>query len=140
LGALAQPGQVFALVGPLGAGKTRWAQGFGLGLDVPADVVINSPTFTFVNQYEGRLTLYHIDLYRLTNAPEAETLALDDYFYGDGVCIVEWANRITTALPPERLEVELYHLEETKRRIVMRACGSAYGKMLDQFRDQVFKS
>ena len=139
LGTLAQPGQVIALSGDLGAGKTRWAQGFGRGLGVPAAEIINSPTFTFINQYQGRLTYYHIDVYRLTDAAEAETLGLDDYFYGAGVCLIEWADRIRDLLPPERLEIELYYMEETKRRIVMRAYGAEYDELLAAFKKLAFK-
>ena len=140
LGALVKPGQVIALLGDLGSGKTRWAQGFGEGLEVAGDEVINSPTFTFINQYQGRLVYYHIDLYRLTTAAEAETLALEDYFYGEGVCLIEWANRIQSLLPSERLEVELQYLGETKRRVVMRAFGESYQELLAAFKRAAFRS
>lgn len=139
LGALVQAGQVVAMMGDLGTGKTRWAQGFGEGLEVPADEVISSPTFTFINQYQGRLVYYHIDLYRLTTVEEAETLGLEDYFYGDGVCLIEWADRIQTILPPEHLEVELHYLGETKRRVIMRAFGEEYKELLAAFKAFAFK-
>lgn len=138
LGQLAQPGHVIALLGDLGAGKTRLAQGFGEGLDVPADEVINSPTFTFVNQYQGRLEFYHIDAYRLDDGAEAETLGLDDYFYGDGVSLIEWANRITDSLPDDRLEIEIHHLNDTKRRIVVRAFGEEHHHLLQAFKTSAF--
>ena len=139
LGTLVQSGQLIALIGDLGVGKTRWAQGLGIGLDVPSDEVINSPTFTFINQYQGRLTYYHIDVYRLADVREAETLGLEDYFYGDGVCLIEWANRIEPILPPERLEVELGYLEETKRRVIIRAYGQEYEYLLASFKKLAFK-
>jgi tRNA threonylcarbamoyladenosine biosynthesis protein TsaE len=138
LGKLVQAGQIVALLGDLGTGKTRLAQGFGEGLDVLPDEVINSPTFTFVNQYQGRLTYYHIDLYRLTNATEAETLGLDDYFFGDGVCLIEWADRLAATIPPDRLEIELYHLNDTKRRIVVRAYGVEHSELLEAFKSATF--
>ncbi len=138
LGKLAQAGQVIALLGDLGAGKTRLAQGFGVGLDVSADEVINSPTFTLINEYQGRLPFYHVDLYRLSEAVEAETLGLDDYFYGDGVTLIEWANRLGDSLPPEHLEIELHHLDETKRRIVIRAFGAEYIELLERFKKATF--
>jgi len=138
LGELVQPGQVIALTGDLGTGKTRWAQGMGAGLDVPTGDIINSPTFTFINQYQGRLPYYHIDLYRLASVEEAETLGLEDYFYGDGVCLIEWANRIQPVLPAERLEIELYFLAETKRRVVMRAYGEEYRALLIAFKKRAF--
>ncbi|MFQ5577843.1 MAG: tRNA (adenosine(37)-N6)-threonylcarbamoyltransferase complex ATPase subunit type 1 TsaE, partial [Anaerolineae bacterium] len=138
LGALAQPGHIIALLGNLGTGKTRLAQGFGSGLGVPDDEVINSPTFTFINQYRGRLTLYHIDLYRLNSPLEAQTLGLDDYLFGNGVCLIEWADRLGDALPAERLEVELYYLHETKRRVVMRARGPEHSNLLKTFAGAAF--
>lgn|GEM_PF-46518 len=134
LGTLAVPTEVIALTGDLGAGKTRFAQGFGRGLGVPADEVINSPTFTLINQYQGRLTCYHIDLYRLTTEAEAETLGLDDIFYADGVCLVEWADRIPTELPADRVEIELHHLGETERKITVRAIGSQFIAQVKQLK------
>lgn len=131
LGKRAQRGQIITLLGDLGAGKTRFAQGFGTGLGVPDDVVINSPTFTLINQYEGRLTCYHIDLYRLSDASEAETLGLDDFLYGDGVSLIEWANRLGEDLPASRLEIELIYLDEDERRLEINAFGEAYFALLD---------
>ena len=139
LGQLVQAGQVIALLGELGSGKTRLVQGFGAGLGVPADEVINSPTFTFINEYRGRLPCYHIDLYRLTTPAEAETLGLDDLLHGDGVCIIEWADRLGDALPAERLEITFHYLSETKRRLVMRACGKEYSTLLKTFKDTAFR-
>ena len=138
LGKLVKAGQIIALLGDLCAGKTRPAQGFGAGLGVPADEVINSPTFTLINEYQGRLPFYHVDLYRLSKAVEAETLGLDDYFYGEGVTLIEWANRLGNSLPPERLEIELHHLSETKRRITIRACGPEHTELLKQFKKSAF--
>ena len=139
LGTLVQPGQVIALIGDLGTGKTRWAQGFGLGLQVPSEEVINSPTFTFINQYQGRLPLYHIDLYRLWDDAEADTLGLEDFFYGDGVCLIEWADRVRSRLPAERLEIELFYIQDTKRRVVIRALGREYLRLLTSFKKLAFK-
>lgn len=131
LGKVAQRGQIITLLGDLGAGKTRFAQGFGTGLGIPDDVVINSPTFTLINQYEGRLTCYHIDLYRLTDAAEAETLGLDDFLYGDGVSLIEWAHRLGEDLPAKRLEVELVYLDENERRLDITAFGEEYLALLN---------
>ncbi|MFQ5610741.1 MAG: tRNA (adenosine(37)-N6)-threonylcarbamoyltransferase complex ATPase subunit type 1 TsaE [Anaerolineae bacterium] len=136
LGQLLRGGEVLALIGQLGTGKTRWAQGVALGLDI--DDVVNSPTFTLVNEYEGRLPFYHIDLYRLAAAAEALTFGLDDYLYGHGVCVIEWADRAPALLPAERLEVELHHLQRTKRRLVLRPRGSAYAELLQQFKEVAF--
>jgi tRNA threonylcarbamoyladenosine biosynthesis protein TsaE len=91
LGELMQAGDVILLEGELGAGKTAFTQGIGLGLGVSA--TINSPTFTILKEYEGRLPLYHFDLYRLDEPDELYELGFEDYFRGEGVCVVEWAER-----------------------------------------------
>src|SRR5215831_14773745 len=91
LGELARAGDVILLEGALGAGKTALTQGIGLGLGIAA--TINSPTFTILKEYEGRLPLYHFDLYRLDEPDELYELGFEDYFRGDGVCVVEWAER-----------------------------------------------
>lgn len=96
----AQPGQIFALSGDLGTGKTVFAKGFaqGLGIDEP----VSSPTFTILQIYEeGRLPLYHFDVYRIEDPEEMEEVGLDEYLEGDGVCLIEWAERIEEMLPAE---------------------------------------
>ncbi|MBI2886398.1 MAG: tRNA (adenosine(37)-N6)-threonylcarbamoyltransferase complex ATPase subunit type 1 TsaE [Chloroflexi bacterium] len=124
LGALARPGDVLLLQGPLGTGKTCLTQGLarGLGVTVP----VTSPTFILVNQYAGRLTLYHVDLYRIEAVAEAMDLGLDDYFFGEGVCAVEWPERAPAAMPPEHLLVTLEHAGEQERRLTLQAAGSRY--------------
>ena len=100
----AQPGQVYALIGDLGVGKTVFTKGFarGLGIDEP----VSSPTFTILQIYEeGRLPLYHFDVYRIEEPEEMEEVGFDDYIYGDGVCLIEWANRIEDILPDETIYV-----------------------------------
>lgn len=91
LGALLAPGDVVLLEGELGAGKTALTQGIGAGLGVPG--VINSPTFTILKEYMGRIALYHFDLYRIESPDEVYALGFDDYFAGEGACVVEWAER-----------------------------------------------
>lgn len=91
LGALLQPGDMLLLTGDLGAGKTTLTQGIGAGLGVKG--VINSPTFTLLKEYEGRLPLYHFDLYRIESPDEVYSLGFEDYFQTDGVSVVEWAER-----------------------------------------------
>ena len=104
LGKAAQAGTVFTLTGDLGAGKTVFAQGLadGLGITEP----INSPTFTIVQVYEeGRLPFYHFDVYRIGDVEEMEEIGYEDYFYGDGVCLVEWAELIGEILPQRRTQL-----------------------------------
>ena len=136
LARLLQPGDVLALVGDLGSGKTRWVQGVCRGLEVTDPVV--SPSFTLVNEYQGHWPVYHIDLYRLAEASEALTFGLEDYLYGSGICLIEWADRAQDLLPAAYLTIELYHLEETKRRVVLRPHGARFVSLLDTFKEIAF--
>ncbi len=96
----ATPGMVLALIGDLGAGKTTLTQHIARGLGITQP--ITSPTFTLINEYrEGRIPLYHFDVYRLERSEELENLGYEDYFYGDGLCVVEWADKVLDYLPPE---------------------------------------
>ncbi|WP_422487099.1 tRNA (adenosine(37)-N6)-threonylcarbamoyltransferase complex ATPase subunit type 1 TsaE [Gudongella sp. DL1XJH-153] len=103
LGELVEPGDVICLNGDLGAGKTTLSKSIGLGMGV--DDYITSPTFAIINEYEGRHPLYHFDVYRLNNGEELFDLGVEDYFYGKGVCLIEWAENIEEFLPENRLEV-----------------------------------
>ncbi len=97
----AQPGDIFCLSGDLGVGKTVFAQGFARGLAIPDSEYIASPTFAIVNVYEeGRLPLYHFDVYRIGDADEMEDTGYEQYFFGQGVCLVEWAALIAELIPP----------------------------------------
>lgn len=99
------PGMVIALDGELGAGKTRFSQAFAKAMGVSS--VVNSPTFTLIKEYEGmKYPLYHMDVYRV-NMTEAEELGLDEYFYGDGVTLVEWASHISELLPTDHLAIRI---------------------------------
>ena len=106
LGEKAYKGQVFTLVGDLGVGKTVFSKGVAKGLGVIEP--ISSPTFTIVQVYEdGRLPFFHFDAYRIEDASEMDEIGFDDYVYGDGVCLIEWANRIEEILPCKRTEVKI---------------------------------
>ena len=102
----AQNGQVYTLIGDLGVGKTVFTQGFATGLDI--DEPICSPTFTIVQEYDtGRLPFYHIDVYRICDIEEMDEIGYDDYVYGDGVCLIEWANLIEEILPEQYIQVTI---------------------------------
>ncbi|MCI8433865.1 MAG: tRNA (adenosine(37)-N6)-threonylcarbamoyltransferase complex ATPase subunit type 1 TsaE [Lachnospiraceae bacterium] len=106
LGEAAVPGEVYTLVGDLGAGKTVFTQGFAAGLGVTEPV--NSPTFTIVQIYEeGRMPFYHFDVYRIGDVEEMEEIGYQDCFYGEGVSMVEWANLIREILPPHYTRVTI---------------------------------
>jgi len=124
LGSLAQAGDLFLLVGGLGTGKTCLTQGIAWGLGIKG--YATSPSFVVINQYQGRLPLYHIDLYRLDTIAEIEDLGLEDYIYGSGVCVVEWAEKALSLLPEEHLLVEMSFLSDTERRIVLKPSGHRY--------------
>lgn len=126
LGERALPGQVYTLNGDLGAGKTLFAQGMGVGLGVKEPV--NSPTFTILQIYEtGRLPLYHFDVYRIRDWEEMEETGWEDFIYGRGVCLVEWAEKIRELLPGERIEIFLERDPKKgpeERRITVREVGA----------------
>ncbi|MCR5031856.1 MAG: tRNA (adenosine(37)-N6)-threonylcarbamoyltransferase complex ATPase subunit type 1 TsaE [Lachnospiraceae bacterium] len=106
LGNKALAGQVYTLIGDLGVGKTVFTQGFAAGLEI--DDYVNSPTFTIIQEYEdGRLPLYHFDVYRIGDVSEMDELGYEDYFYGDGVCLVEWADLVREVIPPEAIRIEI---------------------------------
>jgi tRNA threonylcarbamoyladenosine biosynthesis protein TsaE len=137
LGQLLSGGQVLCLTGELGTGKTCLIQGIGQGVGVAER--ITSPTFTLVNEYHGgRLTLYHVDLYRIVDAKAALTFGLDDYLYGDGVCAIEWAERVQDIWPEEYLYVGLRHIDETKRGLMLRGFGVDYERLVREFRHSAF--
>ena len=106
LGEAAVPGQVFTLTGDLGTGKTVFTQGFARGLGITEHV--NSPTFTIVQEYDGgRLPFYHFDVYRIGDIEEMDEIGYEDYFYGEGVCLIEWAELIEELLPVQRTAVRI---------------------------------
>ncbi len=116
LGEIAKPGDLIILSGGLGAGKTTITQFIGAGLKLPADCYITSPTFSLMHEYRGRLTLYHMDLYRLSSEEEIEELGFLDYIYGDGLTVIEWPDRLGSLLPDEYLEVKLEAGEDEDTR------------------------
>ena len=106
IGEAAKPGQVYTLNGDLGVGKTVFTQGVAAGLGITEPV--SSPTFTIVQVYEeGRLPFYHFDVYRIGDIEEMEEIGYDDYFFGEGICLIEWAELIRDILPEKRIEVTI---------------------------------
>ena len=103
LGEEATPGMIYRMNGDLGVGKTVFTKGFAVGLGVTDTV--NSPTFTIVQEYKGRLPFYHFDVYRIEEPEEMEEIGYEDYFFGDGVCMIEWAELIEELLPKEAVKI-----------------------------------
>lgn len=118
------PGDVLTLWGDLGAGKTFLARAIGRGLQVPPEIPITSPTFTFINEYDGRLHLYHLDLYRLTDPDELDTLPWREALYGSGAALIEWPERLGEALPEERIDIRIEIAGDESRTLTITAHGA----------------
>ncbi|MEK4731053.1 tRNA (adenosine(37)-N6)-threonylcarbamoyltransferase complex ATPase subunit type 1 TsaE [Paenibacillus sp. FSL L8-0641] len=132
LAAKAVPGTVIVLDGDLGAGKTAFSKAFASHLGVPG--IVNSPTFTLIKEYEGRLPLYHMDVYRISQ-DEAEDLGLDEYFYGTGVCLVEWGSIIPDILPEQRLHMYIETTDVGERLIHLTGYGEPYEQWCRSLRE-----
>lgn len=132
IGELALPGDNFLLVGGLGTGKTCLTQGIAWGLDIEEYAV--SPSFVVIRELHGRLPLYHIDFYRLDHLEEIAQLGLDDYLYGNGVCVVEWAEKGVSLLPLEHLLIEISYLSDTERSLKLKPSGKRYRQIVAQLK------
>jgi tRNA threonylcarbamoyladenosine biosynthesis protein TsaE len=118
-----KPGDVVCLYGELGAGKTHFVKGMAAGLGIDQDEV-HSPTFTLIHEYLGDLPLYHFDCYRMESPQEALEIGVEEYFYGDGICVIEWPERIETLIPPEAIRVSILAPDKNTRKFVIRKKGS----------------
>jgi tRNA threonylcarbamoyladenosine biosynthesis protein TsaE len=132
IGEVALAGDIFLLVGGLGAGKTCLTQGIAWGLGIKEYAV--SPSFVLVRELYGRLPLYHIDLYRLDRIEEILELGLDEYLYGSGVCVVEWAEKGLAMLPAEHLLIQISYLSDTERSFQLKPSGQRYREILEQLK------
>ena len=132
IGELALPGDIFLLVGRLGTGKTCLTQGIAWGLNIKEHAL--SPSFVIMRELYGRLPLYHIDLFRLDHVEEIEELGLDDYLYGKGVCVVEWAEKGLSVLPTEHLLIQIDYLSDTERSFKLEPRGKRYQELLTQLK------
>lgn len=137
LGKVLQQGDIICLTGDLGAGKTAFTKGIGEGLEVSE--FITSPTYTIINEYNGRIPLYHFDVYRLEGVEEMYELGYEEYFFGDGAVVVEWADIVKEIIPNERLWITILRgKEEDTREIIIEATGERYQtivKELEQHAD-----
>ena len=134
VGKRARPGDVYLLSGPLGAGKTCFTQGVAAGLGVEG--YVRSPTFVLMTRHQGRLTLHHIDLYRIGSPSEAWDLGLDEQLFGNGVCVIEWAERAEELLPEDALWLEIdYGGADDSREIIFDTASSRYEELLSQLEE-----
>jgi tRNA threonylcarbamoyladenosine biosynthesis protein TsaE len=130
------PGTVVALIGNLGAGKTRLVRAVAMAAGVDRRE-INSPTFVLVHEYDGRWPIYHFDTYRLQSADEFADLGAQEYFSGNGVCFVEWADRVAQVLPADHVRIEIETRDETGRVFHVSATGPASQQIVDCLRQQL---
>lgn len=130
IGRFLKPGDVVALVGELGTGKTQIIKGLAAGAGVGKPTYISSPSFTLINEYKGKVPFYHIDLYRLETEAEAVELGLEEYFQGRGMTMIEWADRIPSLLPNETLLIHIHYTGEHSRLIEILGKGKRYEELV----------
>lgn len=133
LGEVLESGDVVCLFGDLGAGKTSIAQGIAWGVGFPPEDYISSPTFTLINEYVGRYPIYHMDFYRLQTAEEVWDMGIEEYLFGQGIVIIEWADRVDGYLPQERLEVWLRRVNIMQREITVTGIGHHYVDLMERW-------
>jgi tRNA threonylcarbamoyladenosine biosynthesis protein TsaE len=127
-------GDFIALTGELGAGKTMFVKGLAKGLDVESYAYVNSPSFVVLKEYRGRKDLFHFDVYRLEAKSFCETLDYEKYFYGNGITVVEWADKIRDILPEEYLEIEIDYNNGAERKLIFRAVGERYEEIIENLK------
>lgn len=130
LGELLFPNAVVALVGSLGAGKTHLSRAIAEGLGIANPAAVTSPTFTLIHEYPARLPIFHFDAYRLGGPNQFLDLGVTEYYEAGGVCLIEWADKVEAALPPERLSIRLVPVDEDRRRAELTAAGNRHVALL----------
>jgi tRNA threonylcarbamoyladenosine biosynthesis protein TsaE len=134
LGRLLKGGEIIALIGELGAGKTCFVRGVTQGLEVGKEAWIRSPSFTLINEYHGRLAVYHIDLYRVESRAHLEGLNLREYLYSDGVSLIEWFEHLPADEVDEFLEVRLAYVDGNRRQLTFSPHGRRYEQIVEGLR------
>ena len=134
IGKLLKKGNLAALSGEFGAGKTTLIKGIAGGLGVKDTRYVNSPSFVIVKEYKGRVPVYHFDIHRLDKSSELDTTGYEDYFYGDGVTLIEWGDKITSLLPNEYLDIHIRMNQKDKRSIALTGVGEHYKELVDKIK------
>jgi len=134
IGSRLRPGDVVALMGELGAGKTQLIKGLATGAGVGKPTYVSSPSFTLINEYPGRVPFNHIDLFRLDSQKEAEGLGLEDYLHGGGITAIEWADKIPSLLPEEMLSIHIVYTGKKTRSIEIIGKGKRYEDLVELIR------
>jgi tRNA threonylcarbamoyladenosine biosynthesis protein TsaE len=132
LGKLLTGGEIIGLVGELGSGKTCFVRGLAKGLNVDKNTWLRSPTFTLINEYTGRVPIYHVDLYRISGAKALATLDLAEYLESDGVAVVEWFDRLPPEDAPEHLRILFEHAGRNERKLTFTAQGESYVPIVEE--------
>jgi tRNA threonylcarbamoyladenosine biosynthesis protein TsaE len=131
IGSYLLPGDVVALVGELGAGKTQFIKGLAAGAGIGNPTYISSPSFTLINEYPGKIPLYHVDLFRLEREKEAEELGLEEYFQSGGITAIEWADKIPSLLPKKNLLIRIAYVEKNTRSLEIIGKGKRYQELVE---------
>src|SRR5262245_15201461 len=140
LGRLVEGGEIIGLVGELGAGKTCFVRGFAKGAGVGKGAWVRSPTFTLINEYDGRVPVYHIDLYRIGGREQLEGLNLREYLYSDGVSLIEWFEYLPEDEVDEYLELKIVHGGDSTRELTFAAHGPRYESIVESLRKLKIKN
>jgi len=138
LGENSRQGDVILLTGTLGAGKTKLTQFIAKGLQVPSDSYITSPSFSLMNQYFGRMPLYHIDCYRLEGEDDVEDSGIIDYIVADGLTVIEWPERLGSLRPDDRLDIELTSGRNEERYVTVTAHGKGWQERFNVLKKKLF--
>jgi tRNA threonylcarbamoyladenosine biosynthesis protein TsaE len=131
IGRLLNAGDIVALTGELGTGKTHLIKGLAAGTGIRKSSYVSSPSFTFIHEYSGKVPFYHIDLYRLESEKEAEELGLEEYLGSVGITAIEWADKIFARLPQERLLIRLLYVDDHSRSIEISGTGKHYEEVVE---------
>jgi len=129
IGAILERGDIVALIGELGSGKTCLTQGMAKGLGVDENVPVVSPTFTLINEYPGKIPLIHLDVYRLSGPRDLEDMGYEEYFEGGGVIVIEWAEKIRDILPAKTLFISMRYIDENTREMILEGPGEKIRKL-----------
>lgn len=129
IGAILERGDIVALIGELGSGKTCLTQGMAKGMGVSENVPVVSPTFTLINEYPGKIPLFHLDVYRLSGPRDLEDMGYEEVFYGGGIIVIEWAEKIQDILPAKTLFVRMRYIDENTREMILEGPGDKIRKL-----------
>jgi len=133
LGRLLKAGDIIALVGELGSGKTTFTKGIARGLGIAHSEYVNSPSFVLIKEYKGDINLYHFDLYRLDNLYEMEYIGIEEYLNRNGALVIEWAQKLKGLLPAEHLKIDIDIIDENRRGFMLQPHGKRYDTIISRY-------